>query len=252
LATGIEAQVKALPFPPMLRFSLDHLSNLGNLFSPLAGAAPDGDMALAAATVTNKLELRIHRVKCLDETNPEFWGDDEIYLAGNTVDETGDVHRVAQFKVGDFDDRDVKTYTPPRRFTWFSLNEGPTWPKRYATTLILTEKDWGGLADFLDKLYRKVREKIVEAIQNAVEKPIESRELAAAIATALGWIMDKLVDWMRAWLGDDVFTPVTVAMTVGSFNSRFAGNRLDSPESTATFRGHGGKYEVTYDWRLFA
>jgi hypothetical protein len=73
---------------------------------------------------TDKLERRIQKVHCVDETNPEFWGDDEIALGGESVDESGDVKKISPFTVrNDFDDNEQRVYTPPKRFTEFNLRE---------------------------------------------------------------------------------------------------------------------------------
>src|SRR5438552_1224852 len=62
---------------------------------------------------------------CVDETNPEWAGNDEIGLGGVGLDETGEVAKVHEFLIyDDFDDGDEKRYDPPLRFISFSLQEG--------------------------------------------------------------------------------------------------------------------------------
>ena len=103
--------------------------------------------------MTTKLELRIHKVRCDDETNGFLGseaGSDEIDLGGTTVDESGDTHKVSPFRVASFgDDGDQKVFSPPRRFTFFNLTEGTAFPKGYVATLVLAEIDSGGFNDFL-------------------------------------------------------------------------------------------------------
>ena len=53
-------------------------------------------------------------------------------------------------------------------------------------------------------------------------------------------------------LKDDVFPPVSVRVSIPSLTARWTGGRTDGPERTVTTSGHGGRYSITYDWRLFA
>lgn len=48
------------------------------------------------------------------------------------------------------------------------------------------------------------------------------------------------------------WAPVTRRLDIPSSTFRFPDNATDSPEAVATFTGFGGKYQVRYDWRLFA
>ena len=170
--TPVAAQVDALPFPAALQFAASSLRArlFQERFRPSEARVSSGvttyPSALASSqarafssTSTPTLALRIHSVKCLDETGEEWrggeLGSDDIYLAGTIVDESGDTDKVPPFKVGDFDDGDIKRYAPPRVFTTFDLREGTDWPKSYFVTLVLTEKDQGGLADYLNRLIER-------------------------------------------------------------------------------------------------
>jgi hypothetical protein len=247
-ATVVAAQVQALPFPAALKFSASHLSDLVSL-----GDGILHDTGLVPQQTHDKLEFRIHKVKCADETDgllgTEF-GEDDIRLGGTAVDESGDTHKIPAFKVGDFDDGDVKTYSPAKRFTSFNLHEGTTFPKSYCVTLVLAEKDWGGVGAFIDKLYEKVKAKVIEYITKALEGTVGSTIPGLGIIVA--WVLRRLVDWIKEWFEDDIFKPVTLVCKVGSLNGTFAGGAISSADRITTFRGHGGKYEVTYDWRLFS
>ena len=126
----------------------------------------------AAAQRLTKLELRIHKVRCDDETNGFLGseaGSDEIDLGGTTVDESGDTHKVSPFRVASFgSDGDQKVFSPPRRFTFFNLTEGTDFPKGYVATLVLAEIDSGGFNDFLKKLMEKVRERVIAYLTAAI------------------------------------------------------------------------------------
>lgn len=258
-ATAVELQASALPFPATLQFPVSYLQGLtqlhGQILVPhfvLAAPAPGG---LIPQQINDKLELRIHKVRCVDETDPEFWGDDEISLGGTTVDESGDVKKVSPFTVkNDFDDGEQKVYSPPRRFTFFNLTEGTTFPKTYCVTLVLAEIDMGGFASFVSKLWDKVKGKVLELVAIAVGGAIGSTVpgLGTLVGAAVGWVIAKFFDWLIGLFGDDVFVPATVSISIPSLNARWSGGRTDSPEGIITYKGYGGTYQLTYDWRLFA
>jgi hypothetical protein len=245
--------------PAALKFAPTHLDAVGRAPEVLTGGAIADRVAaggLMPAQTTNKLELRIHKVRCVDETNPEWPGDDEIAMGGTAVDETGDVHKIPQFTVrNDFDDGEQMLYAPPKRFTSFSLLEGGNkWPKSYFVTLVLAEKDMGGFADFLNKLLDAVKKRVIEALGAAIGGVIGSigGPLMAVIGAAIGWIVGKIFEWLKAWWSDDVFPPKTVSVNIPSLTARWAGGATDSPNGVLRFQAHGGTYDVTYDWRMFA
>ncbi len=260
---AVSDAAKAMAMPATMRMTRAHLEGVGTAPVVLAGGpiiaaselTPVVARGLVPAATTNKLELRIHKVRCVDETNPEWPGDDEIAMGGTAVDETGDVHKIAQFTVrNDFDDGEQKVYNPPKRFTMFSLLEGNAWPKSYFVTLVLAEKDMGGFADFLNKLLDAVKKRVIEALGAAIGGVIGSigGPLMAVIGAAIGWIVGKIFEWLKAWWSDDVFPPKTVSVSIPSLTARWAGGATDSPNGVLRFQAHGGTYDVTYDWRMYA
>ncbi|HRC55067.1 MAG: hypothetical protein IPI49_14955 [Myxococcales bacterium] len=236
--------VKAIPMAPTMRLSRDLLA------APRALHGPSGLIPLQPS---KRLGLRIHKVRCVDETNPEWGGDDEIALGGTTVDETGDVTKVAEFGVrNDFDDGEQKVYSPPKEFVWFNLSEGTAWPKSYFVTLVLAEKDMGGLSDFLNKMLDKVKTEVITALSTAVGAAIGTSggPIGTIIGSVVGWIVGQVFAWLKAWWSDDVFAPQTVSISLPSANATFSGGAKDSLERTLTYQGFGGTYAVTFDWIL--
>lgn len=148
----IGSQVRAMPFPAELKLTL----------AQPTGAATNGAglNPAAAAPQLTKLEFRLHKVKCLDETGGFFGehaGNDEMDLGGSAIDETGDTHNIPKFRVGsNFDDGEQVTFSPPRRFTTFDLTEGTVFPKSYFVTMVLAEVDQGGLTEFQQSLLAKI------------------------------------------------------------------------------------------------
>lgn len=250
--TAVDVQAKSIALPASLKFSATEIASIfpaGTLALPISTGI--------AAPVTNKLELRIHKVRCVDETGgwlAEHGNDDEIDLGGTTVDETGDTKKVTKFRVGSsFDDGEEKSYSPPRRFTFFNLTEGTAFPKYYYVTLVLAESDMGDLPDFLstllDLIKQKVKEKLIEA---GAQVDTSIPAIGAIIGAAIGYIVDRVFDYLRMIWEDEVFQPITVFVKIPSLTTRWPVGRTDSPEQTVVFKGHGGEYRLTYDWRLYA
>lgn len=252
-AIAVDAQARALPFPAALKFPLSHLQTLAQV--PTPGLASVG---LVPQTTTDKLELRIHKVTCLDETNGFLGseaGDDEIDLGGTTVDESGDAERVTPFRVGSsFDDGESKAFAPPKRFTTFDLTEGTLFPKSYFVTLVLAEVDMGGLPEFINRLLNWVKERVIAVLTAAIGAAIGASggPIGALIGTAVGFVVGLVFDLFKSIWEDDIFKPATVWVRIPSLTARWPGGQTDGPQHTVTFSGHGGKYELIYDWRMFA
>jgi len=266
---AIGEQVRAMPMPGALKLTGEDLKKITKAHVGVAGAA-GANVALAGAGAAavlpgaigatlpklTKLEMRIHRVKCVDETGSGPFGNignDEIDLGGSAVDETGDVHAIAKFRVGsNFDSGEHVDFTPPRSFTTFDLREGTAFPKSYFVTLVLAEVDAGGLSSFINKLVQKVKEKVRASILAAAGGVLGTSggPIGIAIGIAVGTVLDKVFDFLGRLWGDDIFPPVTASVSVASLTARWPGGQTDSPEGVATFKGHGGHYRVAYDWRM--
>lgn len=245
-SVAIETQLEKLTLP--VKMSISELA--AAVAAPVV-ADPTPNPAL------NNIEFRIHRVRCIDETNGFLGseaGSDEIDLGGTEVDESGDTKKISAFRVASFgDDGDVKTFSPPRRLTFFNLREGTAFPKSYFVTLVLAEIDMGGLPDFLNKLLNWVREKVISLLSAAIGGAIGASggPIGAIIGVAVGWAVGKVFELFKSVWEDDIFEPVTARVDVPTATHRFGGGATDSPNGVAVFSGHGGKYDVTYDWRLF-
>ncbi len=212
-------------------------------------AGSSAPAAMAAAPAQNReLALRIHRVTCRDDTSEPF--KDEIHLGGTSVDETGDTKAVQAFKVRSFNKGDTQTYNPPKRFTFFNVREGGTkFPKSYSIALILVEKDMGDLAGFLDKLADQVREYLKKEL---IKAGSTKGPIGVIVALVLTYVLGKVFDYLKRLWGDEIFDPKQLRIDLPTATHRFPGGKLDSVERTLVYTGHGGKYEVVYDWALSA
>jgi len=211
----------------------------------------------------SKLRFRIHRVKCLDETNPEWPGGDEIDLGGVACSiNNGATTKIPAYRVSsDFDDGEQKVYNPPREFFTFDLKDIPGWPKQFTMTMALAEIDSGGFNDFLNKLLQSIRDKVVSLIVEKTGALVGAAfgtligslgGIAGAIVGALvGWLVGELFDWLISLFGDDKFLPWTAQLDLPSVWHKW-GAYSDSHEESFWTKAHGGKYEVWFDWQLLA
>jgi hypothetical protein len=270
---AVGEQVRAMPMPGGLKLTGEDLTKITRAHVGVAGAV-GANVALAgkgfgailpgaigaALPKLTKLEMRIHRVKCVDETGSGPFGigdigNDEPDLGGSAVDETGDVHKIARFRVGsNFDSGEHVDFSPPRVFTTFDLREGTDFPKSYFVTLVLAEIDGGGMSEFLDKLVQKVKEKVRAALIKVLGGVFGASggPVGIAIGIVAGEVINRVFDFIGGLWGDDVFTPKTVSVSIASLTARWPDGKTESPHGVATFKGHGGHYRVAYDWRMRA
>jgi hypothetical protein len=227
-------------------------------------AVPVGGGAAQPIVVNKGLHFRLHKVKCIDETNPEWPGDDEIAMGGTAVPPSGTPTKVAEFMVrDDFDDGESKTYSPPRLLKSFSL-DAVSYPADFLMVLALAEKDNGGLSQFLQDLWEAIKDEvtaIITAVSVAAGAAI-GVAIGGSVGTAIGGplgtiigavagaILGALVGWIINAVKDDIFTPQSAAVHLPKPNATFAGGALTSPQFSMDFRDHGGHYRAWYSWHL--
>ena len=67
----------------------------------------------------------------------------------------------------------------------------------------------------------------------------------------MGFVVGLVFDYLKGLWGDEVFKPITVSATISSLTSRFPGGQDNSTDRTLDYKGHGGHYQLTYDWRKY-
>jgi hypothetical protein len=216
---------------------------------------------LQIPTLTS-LDYRIERVKCADETNPEWPGDDEIAMGGVAVSHNGSTSKVNQFMVADdFDDNEVKVYTDPGKlFHRFDLTGSGAWPRTYSTVVMLAEKDGSGFADAINTVWQKVKADVLKVIEKAVGGVLTGylgAALAEAIGKAVAWLVGVFFDWLFELFQDDLFDPGTHYVYMPNRYEWMYKNASDygwtnfrAPTGTFTFNGHGGSYKVNVHWQV--
>jgi hypothetical protein len=210
--------------------------------------------------MNNQISLRIHSVKCLDETGGrwvEKVGNDEIFLSGFGIDVNANTSKVSPFEVyAHFDDDDIKTYSPPHNFVTLTLANNSSFPKTCSVGFLLAEKDAGDFGSKVDEIYTKIQEEMEKKKREKEEERkqmksdfISSEDLKVAWETVkpilYGWIKEQIISVAN----DDIFPPQDTSVTIPSADFTWGGSKI-SPPATVEFRGHDGIYLMTYDWEL--
>jgi hypothetical protein len=274
---SVRAQVQALPLPPEIKTAIEQIRRRVTASVAREPLQPETVPAQTARSLFGGedrgelLELRIRSVKCIEETREA--GKDEVFLAGLSFDLCrGTTTLITPFKVGKFKTGTEIPYEPPRPFIRFRLGKDAE-PVPFAVTLVLAEKDWGGLDKRLNDLHtvadREFLEELVMVGVAATLVPGIPFFMSVGLATAglLGGIAGVLVpvlvaaaiylliDVLPKLLSDDIFPEVPIFQAVGPLNSRLPSGGSVTPEQKELFigprgPGFGGKYEVRFDWRV--
>lgn len=215
--------------------------------------------------VINKgLAFRIHQVKCIDETNPEWAGNDEIAWGGAFLDSNHHSGKITEHYVGSgFHDGHLKNYNPPSEIVSFNIGD-LNYPKTFLVALALAEKDSGGLSSFIQKLFEAIRAEIQvilntlgaaagSAIGSAIGGSVGSviaGPLGAIIGAVAGAIIGALVAWLINALKDDIFAPKASTITLYSTSNIFPNGSCISPLMYFHYHGFGGHYRLAYDWQI--
>lgn len=207
--------------------------------------------------INPRVEFLLYEVKCLDETNPEWPGNDKINCGAVAVDDQGSVSTINEFNVMDgFKDNVVKTYNPPKMLKSFPLNSFK-YPKSFLVTLTLAEKDWGGFSKFLEELYKAIKndlQKILNALGAAAAGALTGSVIAgpvgAIIGAIIGLLLELLFKWIIKLLKDDVFEPQSTSIIMPTANSTFSSGSLISSLMYFNFQDFGGSYRVGYKWKI--
>lgn len=264
---SVEQQVAALGPNKKLTMSKAQLESLA---TPLLGPAIPTSAAVPTVFLPGTfplpetlysvptLELRLHSLRCVDETGYPWWfgsepGEDEMDLGGTQIDAVGTTTAISKFRAGSsFDDGDVVTWNPPKPFAKFNLTKGTDWPKSYFVVFALAEIDEGGFPEFLDELVKKVAAEVKKHLGALIGSIIGSSGglIGLLIGLVVGYAVDRIVEWLISVWEDDVFTPITVSVELASSRARWSNGSYISPEIVSRFTGHDGEYHLAFEWRL--
>lgn len=208
------------------------------------------------------LTFYLERVDCVDETNPEWLGDDEISIGGLKIDHAATTTKIDPFEVaGNFDDGESKDYgNPGHPFAQFDLTASGYWARTFVVTAFLAEVDNGGFAGALNSAWDKVKNKVQEVVASWVGNVASAwfgEAIGQAIGQVVGWLVGAFVGWVINLFKDDLFAPVTATVTLPSRFSfmydnplwyGWSGKRL--PMFQLNWHGHGGHYRANVHWQV--
>lgn len=205
-----------------------------------------------------RMVLALHSLTAVKDT-PE-WGKDEIYLGATAAGITTqggkavaspeikvDAFSLGSFKKGQtrsLNDRVLYAFYPP---------PADQYPGGYAVTLLMLEKDHGK-AETIRKALKSIEDKVIGEINKwAKEIPGFLGQIAQLVLKVLPPLLGKLFDFISNLLGDDLFDPATISLSVNSPDSRLPGDV--TPRETVSLLmkgGDKGRYDLTYSWHVFA
>jgi len=198
----------------------------------------------------NKVKFMMDKVYCIDETGWDWWGSDEIWMGGTSIDETGEVKQIPAWEVhSDFDTGETKNYSPDRQVHFFNVTEGGNnWPKHYFIYLVMAERDLGDFPGWISKLYEKAKGKLKEWLTEVGASL--GGWIGAIIGQIGGWVLDHLLGWIKSLWEDDLIAKVTYHLTHSGPQATFGGSAKSSI-AAINYYGGGGKYRVWTYWEFF-
>lgn len=203
-----------------------------------------------------QVSLRIHKIKCVDETDPET-GDDEISLAATIVEPNGNTRKIEPILIrDDFDTGEERVYEPAWNFFTYNLWERfdtAPFPRYCGCLFILSELDNGGLPEKVEEIYTFLRDAVVAALGRyaggAIISGVFAGPLGIVIGIAVGYLLDKLFDLFKEIWEDDMFPPQNIDKYFKDKYSNFDGSFF-TPVSTCVIQGFGGIYTIDYSWQM--
>ena len=131
-------------------------------------------------------------------------------------------------------------------------------------TLALAEKDSGGFAEFIRKLYEAIKAEIqlILSALGAAAGAWIGTQIGGSIGTSLagplgtiigavaGAILGALIGWLISALQDDIFAPEATSLILPAGNASFDGGSLVTAPCYLHYRDHGGHYHVKCDWEI--
>lgn len=182
----------------------------------------------------NRMDLVLRAVKCVDETNPESPGDDDIVVGGLIIGCTGNVKKTSSIVSCHFDDGDYCNHGAIPVGT-YNITACSGYPKTFYTIIQLVEadSDEAETAEFLSDVMQMVAVATAGTGYGAI---------FAAVAGALEMFAAIFFD-------DDAFYPYGVQLNLPSANA-FGSDGRSNNWRTNGISDHGGTYQVGYYWQL--
>lgn len=197
---------------------------------------PSADNYKLEKPAFNRLDLVLRKVHCVDETDPESPGDDDMVIGGLLVGASGNTNSANSLASGHYDDGDVTNHGA-YPFGTYSLNTTPSYPKVFYCILQLIEVDTDE-ADAARALTDVM--KLVGTLVSSVNPAIGALVVAVAEAVQIftGWLID-----------DDPFYPFGITLNLNNAN-KFGADGRSSNWHTGNISDHDGIYRIGFYWQL--
>lgn len=212
--------------------------------------------------MTKYLQLRVHRLRCVRETQnrQNFMGipleidPDSIDVQALVVD--GGEGVVAQgptvFLGNKYRDGREERFSPPKVLAEIPVRDDDVFPRRVKVSLNMAEKDdGGGFDELMSKVATTLAGELTKTVRNQFGSEVTSSEIYGEVEnTAVKFLQAVLHEIGKALgLGDDPFVPVDISVQLASATAD-----VSSAEQQVRFREpnpvHKGEFLLTYSWGL--
>ncbi len=195
-------------------------------FSNSKGPSPDNYNLEKPAF--NRLDLVLRKVHCVDETDPETMGDDDMVIGGLLVGASGNTNSANSLASGHYDDGDITNHGA-YPFGTYSLNTTPGYPKVFYCILQLIEVD----TDEAD------------AAKALTDVMILVGTLVSSVNPAVGALVTAVAEAVQ------IFTGWLIGITLNLNSANKFGADGRSPNwHTGNISDHGGTYRLGFYWQL--
>jgi hypothetical protein len=226
-----------------------------------------GDLKPVAATPAfSKLDLRLHKVVCTDDTDLvlEFEGKDEILLDVIATAANGDSTVAPRTDLGQFKDGQNRVFATPKTLATFDLS-GVQPPVALLATVIMTEKDFGDSSQFINLILEQLETLVKDRVDDFITEQLGGTAgktgttaralnippvLIPVITTLIAMAVEKVFDAIAQIFGDEIFPPQILPIAIPSLTEPFPDGNTDSAEETIEFEGFKGLYKIVVDWRV--
>ncbi|NEY34898.1 hypothetical protein GTU99_22320, partial [Streptomyces sp. PRKS01-65] len=194
-----------------------------------------------------------------DETWVSAIGLDSSSLALSS-DGKAVLNQIASPRVGRMKDQRAAWVANPFVLLEFDLRKPGDWPRTYTVILQLVEEDNQDLADSFNRIEAEVgttaRAAVVKAAQGAgavagaaLAGPVGAVALGFIAGEVAGPVYDAIVGEIKRGLGNEVFKPIPLSLTIKDPALAAAQPRVNA-EQVERIRQHGADYGLFYDWHL--
>ncbi|MFB7621074.1 hypothetical protein, partial [Kitasatospora sp. NPDC056181] len=224
--------------------------------------------------IPSRLQFRLRNFNENDSTDSFLQGaNDEVWMSATGIDSSSVrvgpdkkpvVDLIDSQRVGDVSEDDIRGpwRNEPHVLIDFNLQQAGDFPRTYTITLFIVEHDNGDLERAFNELHQQVGNEIKAAVVAAAVEAGASvgasvgsaipgiGTLVGAAAGALAAVAyNELVSLIDEGLGDDVFLPIPITLTVE--NPSLVGEQPGvGIEQALKVQQHECDYDIFYDWHV--